>query len=367
MNIAILGVRGIPAKYGGSDTLAEELSQRLVQLNQNQVIVYCRSNYYQDKPTFLNGVNLIYFKVPRLKAIESLFHSFISSIHVLGKNIDIVYFVDPANAPFCALLRLFGKKVVIHTDGLGWKRKKWGPLAQRYYKFCEWISTKAANILITDNVAIQKYYQTEYNVNSIYIPYGAENNYGKDSTILQKLQIFPKKYLLVVARLEPENNVDLIISEYSKTKIDLPLIIVGDASYNQNYLLELKKLADERVRFIGSIYDQGKLNALYEGAYLYLHGHEVGGTNPSLLRAMNAGATPVVINVPFNTTVINGSGFIFEKEKGHLSYLLEHLCENPMAVKDTGQKSMLHAQSNYSWDTVAKTHLEVFQSFCNHT
>lgn len=359
--VAILGSRGILACYSGYDTLVEAVSLGLVESGTAQVSVYCRSAYYEDRPGNLNGVSLIYLPAPRKKALESLLHSFLSTLHVLGKGVDVVYFVDPANAPFCLLLRLCGMRVVIHTDGLGWKRRKWGPLARRYYKFVEWLSAHIASALITDNPEMQKYYWREYHVDSNYIPYGASHHAGQDDSVYERFRLSPKKYLLVVARLEPENNIDFVLEEYTRSSITMPLVVVGDAPYNSQYMSRLHELADERVHFTGRINDQSGLNALYKGAYLYIHGHEVGGTNPSLLRAMDAQATPVVIDVPFNRAVAADCAFFFTGKEGHLSALLEHLMVNPMEVRRVAQKAKIRADTRFRWDDVVAAHVELFR------
>ncbi len=360
MKIAILGARGIPARYSGYDTLAEELTLRLVQSGEAEVLVYCRSAYFPDRPKSLHGARLIYLPAPRLKALESLVHSFLSSIHVLGQNADLVYFLDPANAPFCVLLRLLGKKVVVHTDGLGWKRRKWGRLARRYYKLVEWVCARAANALITDNPAMKQYYQEEYGADSTCIAYGATNLYGVDESACSELGIQQKNYLLVVARLEPENNTDLIISEYVRSSVDMPLVVVGDSPYGRRYMERLRQLADQRVRFLGRIDDQSKVNALYRGAYVYIHGHEVGGTNPSLLRAMNAGTAPLAIDVPFNRAVLGSSGSVFSKVEGDLCGKLEHLVANADEVRKSGELAKAYVEKHFTWDSVASEHIKLF-------
>lgn len=360
MKIAILGSRGIPALYGGFETLVEELSLGLSSVGRHIIIVYCRKHYFKNRPSTYRGVNLIYLAAPRIKAFESLFHSFISSLHVLGRKADLVYFVDPANAPFCLLLRLLGKKVIMHTDGLGWKRRKWGWLSQRYYKFAEWLSAHTASALIADNPVMQEYYRKEYSVDSVYIPYGAANRAGVNQTVYQELGLFPKKYCLIVARFEPENNIDFMINEYTHSKIDVPLVVVGDSYYSTSYTTKLYSFTDERVHFIGRVNDQSKLNALYQGAYLYLHGHEVGGTNPSLLRAMQAGSAPVVINVPFNTSVIDDCGFVFERVEGNLSNILERLITDQIDVRRISNKAQERAQSHFKWESVVKQHEQLF-------
>jgi len=361
LKIAFLGARGIPACYGGFDTFVEELSIKLVESNAVQVLVYCRSSYYKNQPKSYQGVNLIYIPSSRIKALESLFHSFLSSLNVLWKKVDVIFFVDPANAPFCALLRLFGKRVIIHTDGLGWRRRKWGSLARRYYKFTEWLCSRTANVLITDNPVMQEYYKQEYGADSVYISYGAESKYGVDNTVYKEFGISPSNYLLVVARLEPENNTDFVIEEYVRSKVNLPLVVVGDSPYDHKYMDNLKEGAGERVFFLGRIDDQAKLNALYKGAYLYIHGHEVGGTNPSLLRAMEAGVAPLVIDIPFNIAVIGDAGFVFKRVRGNLTDILEWLVDNPRQIREKAQVAKSHMESCFTWNKVANNYVRLFR------
>jgi glycosyltransferase involved in cell wall biosynthesis len=363
MKIAILGARGIPACYGGYDTLVEELSLGLVESHSTEVLVYCRSSYYTDQPALWRGIRLVYLPVRRgAKGLESLVHSFLSSLHVLREKVDVIYFLDPANAPFCALLRCFGKRVAIHTDGLGWKRRKWGPLARRYYKIVEWACARCASALVTDNPAMQKYYRDEYGAEALLISYGATNRHGVDTQIYADLDLTFKQYLLVVARLEPENNTDLVIAQYTKSRVTMPLVVVGDAPYGPQYMDRLRSLGNANVLFAGRINDQSKLNALYRGAYLYIHGHEVGGTNPSLLRAMDAGVAPVVVSVPFNVSVVDGSGVAFDKDNDSLAGILEHLVAHPAEVRQIGQSAKLRALEGFSWDTVVAKHYDFFAS-----
>jgi glycosyltransferase involved in cell wall biosynthesis len=365
MKIAVLGGRGVPARYGGYDTLIEELSIGLVKRHNIQVLVYCRKQYYKHRVSNFHGVDLHYLPAPKIKAIESLFHSFISTIDVLKQGVDLIYFVDPANAPFCLLLRLFNKRVIFHTNGLGWKRHKWGPLARRYYKFVEWLVSRTANALVTDNPVMKKYYIKEYEAESFYIQYGAKSRYGVDSSVYSELGFTPNEYLLVVARLEPENNTDLIIQEYIKTKASMPLVIVGDSPYNPSFMEKLRILGDSRVHFVGRVNNQPKLNALYKGAYLYIHGHGVGGTNPSLLRAMQAGAAPLVIDIPFNTAVVQNAGFVFKKEKNNLRKIIEYLVTKSSEVAKIGNKAKNHVEENFKWETVVEKHAKIILEIAN--
>lgn len=209
---------------------------------------------------------------------------------------------------------------------------------------------------------MQKYYRDEYGAETLLISYGATNRHGVDTQIYADLDLTPKQYLLIVARLEPENNTDLLIAQYTKSRVTMPLVVVGDAPYGLQYMDRLRSLANAKVLFAGRINDQSKLNALYRGAYLYIHGHEVGGTNPSLLRAMDAGVAPVVVSVPFNVSVVDGSAVAFDKDNDSLAGILEHLAAHPAEVRQIGQSARLRAGERFSWDTVVAKHYDFFAS-----
>jgi glycosyltransferase involved in cell wall biosynthesis len=325
------------------------------------VVVYCRASYYKERPSEYRGARLVYLPAPRAKGLESLLHSFLSTVHVLAQGADVVYFLDPANAPFVVLLRLCGKKVVVHTDGLGWKRKKWGRAARAYYRAVEGVSARVATALVTDNEVMQEYYKTQHRRESRLISYGAESSAECDDSVLTDMSVKPGGYLLVVARLEPDNNTDLLIREYVRSNVSRPLLIVGDAPYSGKYLRELRALGNDGVRFVGRVNEQNRLNALYRGAYAYLHGHEVGGTNPSLLRAMAAGVAPIVLDSPFNMCVIQDCGFSFGRESGTLAALLRQLTEEPSAVRAAGVRARARARSAYTWESVVGAHHALFQ------
>ncbi len=376
LNVAIIGARGIPATYGGFDTLVEELSVRLVRDHAMKVTVYCRTDYYVERPKYFCGVECVYISAPRIKGLESLIHTFLSSLHALRRNYDLIFIVDPGNAPIAVMLKLLNEIVVVHTDGLGWKRRKWGYLARRYYRWSEWVSARIVKNIITDNQGMADYYLRNYHADSMQIAYGASSPYGVDETVYNELALATGSYLLVVARLEPENNVDIIIREYVAAKVEMPLVIVGGAPYGEDYMVYLHSLAlgsppksplsqgglNEKVLFAGHFTDQAKLNALYKGAYLYVHGHEVGGTNPSLLRAMGFGTAPLVIDVDYNRYVVGPQGFVFTKEEGNLAAKLGKLVNNGDEVKKAGQTALDRVNKEYNWETVSSRYAEYFKS-----
>jgi len=362
LKVAIIGARGIPATYGGFDTLVEELSVRLVRDHAMKVTVYCRTDYYVERPEYFSGVACVYISAPRIKGMESLIHTFLSSLHALIRDYDLIFIVDPGNAPMAVMLKLLSKIVVIHTDGLGWKRRKWGYLARRYYRWVEWVSARMVKNIITDNQGMADYYVQNYHAGSMQIAYGASSPYGVDETVYKELFLAAGSYLLVVARLEPENNVDVIIREYVAAKVGLPLVIVGGAPYGGDYMDYLHSLANEKVIFAGPFSDQAKLNALYKGAYLYVHGHEVGGTNPSLLRAMGFGTAPLVMDVNYNRYVVGPQGFVFTKKEGNLAAALGKLANDVSEVRKAGQDALDRVNKEYNWEAVSARYAEYFKS-----
>ncbi len=275
--------------------------------------------------------------------------------------------VDPANAPFCLPFKLLKTPLIIHTDGLGWKRSKWGPLARKYYRWAELVGTKVANCLITDSRAMQKYYEETYSAPSVYIPYGHKVGEEGGDSALESLAVNKRGYFLVVARLEPDNNLHLIIEEYVSSPAKLPLVVVGDAPYDNEYLRSLQRLADARVRFLGRIQNQKTLNSLYENAFAYIHGHEVGGTNPSLLRAMGASTVPVVIDVPFNREVVGDAGIIFTKIRGSLSKQITELEQEPSKALSLCKQSFLLVNGTYDWDAVTDKYSDLFHKIARRS
>ncbi len=361
MKLAIIGDRGIPARYSGYSTLVEELAVRLTRDYGMDVTVYCRNHYYDDRPREYKGVHCVYLPAPGGKNFESIIHSNLAMLHAVFRRYDLAFVVDPGNAPFALPLVLRRVPTVFHTDGLGWKRQKWGRLQRRYYKFAEWVCARLATWLVTDSRAMQEYYKEEYGAAGSFIPYSGEVGQPPDQACLEKYGLERGGFYLVVARVEPENNIDLIIREYRAANIRRPLVVVGAARYETPYSQHVFAEDDGNVHCIGSVYESCMLNALYDNCYAYLHGHEVGGTNPSLLRAMQAGAACVPLSVVFNHEVMEGKGVFFSKEAGQLATLLRRLDGNPEEVEALGRIAQRRATTFYRWDAVAAGYAEMFR------
>lgn len=359
--IALIGDRGIPARYSGFSTLVEELATGLVRDHGMDVTVYCRNQYYETHPPFYQGVRCRYLPAPGGKSFESIIHSNLAMLDACPRRFDLAFVVDPGNGPFILPLKAARVPVVIHTDGLGWQRRKWSPLQQRYYKWSEKTSARLADWLVTDSRAMQRYYLDEYGAQSTYIPYSGEVGDEPDANALADYGVEAGDYYLVVARMEPENNVDHIIREYRASGVRRPLIVVGSVPYASDYARAIAAEDDGHVRCVGGVFASATLNALYRHCAAYLHGHEVGGTNPSLLRAMHWGAPCVPIDVVFHREVVGNDNPYFSKTPGDLAAILRALDGDPARRAALGCAAQERATAAFRWDAVVDAYAALFR------
>jgi len=357
IKIAILGTRGIPAQYGGFETVVEQLGGSLV-IKGFDVTVYAhQAKFSQNK---YKGIKLV--KVPSLKgkSTETLSGTFLSSIHVLFKKTDIVYIMSIANAPFAFFLWIFGKKVIINVNGLEWKRKKWGKLAKNYLRFAAWLCTKIPIKIITDSRSVKTIYKKTFNRDIIYLTYGAYIENSRNPRLIEKFGIQKEDYHLVVCRLEPENNVDLIVDSYNLLRSTKRLVIIGKVNYPSNYVQDLKSKAGDNILFLGSVYEEGLLKELVCNSFSYLHGHEVGGTNPSLLKAMGCGCRILALDVSFNREVLAETGLYFKKNPQDLTDKMKYIEDNPDVCGVLGKKAQQRVKEYYNWDKITDQYIELF-------
>ncbi len=350
MRIAMLGTRGVPARYGGFETAVEEVGRRLADRG-HRVVVYCRTARGEtDRPTHHLGMELVHLPAAHKRALETLSHSALSVGHLLGHRTDAAFVFNAANAPLLPALRAARIPVATHVDGLEWKRAKWGPVGQRYYRTAESMAVRWSDALIADAVGIADYYRREFGAPTTLLTYGAPLiEPGSDR--LAELGLAPGEYHLAVARFEPENHVDVIVEGYARSNATKPLVVVGSAPYSDDYTARVHAVADDRVRFLGGVWDQVQLDQLYAHAYTYLHGHSVGGTNPSLLRAIGAGAAVLAYDVDFNREVVAEAGRYFVSP-ADVAGLVDAAEAEPRRVRSAGRRARELA-ANYDWDAVA--------------
>jgi glycosyltransferase involved in cell wall biosynthesis len=351
MHIAMVGTRGVPARYGGFETAVEEVGRRLAAAG-HRVVVYCRTRPDSDQtvPATYLGMELVHLPAARKRSLETLSHTALSVAHLLRHRTDVAFVFNAANAPLLPAIRAARIPVATHVDGLEWQRAKWGGAGRRYYRTAESLAVRWSDALIADAQGIADYYRREFDAPTTLLTYGAPLiSPGADR--LPELDLEPGGYHLVVARFEPENHVDVIVDGYRRSSASKPLVVVGSAPYSDDYTARVHGLADDRVRFLGGVWDQTQLDQLYGNCFTYLHGHSVGGTNPSLLRAIGGGAPVLAFDVDFNREVVRDAGRYFASP-ADLAALLDSAEADPRSVRARGAWGRTLAKK-YDWDDVA--------------
>jgi len=355
VRFAIVGTRGIPARYGGFETFAEELSTRLVARG-HQVTVYCRER--NSEPSY-RGVRLQYLPTIRHKYFDTLAHTLLSTLHLLGSRYDALLFCNAANAIFTWMPRVLGMPVALNVDGLERHRKKWNALAKAWYRVSERLATWMPNAVVTDAQAIARYYHEKYRRDSVMIPYGAELGAVETCDVLQKLELEPKKYFLYVSRMDPENNGLLVREAFERVITDLRLALIGDAPYAADYIAQVRDTGDPRIVIPGAIYGQG-YRELGSHCFAYIHATEVGGTHPALIEAMGRGALTLYLDTPENAEVAGGAGLPFTHED--LSRVIEHvLALNEVEQQTWRALAIERVRSRYSWDAVTDAYEKLLE------
>ena len=346
MRFAIVGTRGIPARYGGFETFAEELSTRLAARG-HAVTVYCRERNTQ--PVY-RGVRLVYLPTFRHKYFDTIAHTCLSTLHVAASRYDAVLYCNAANAVFTWIPRVLGMPAALNVDGLERHRKKWNRAAKAWYQMSEWLATWMPNVVVTDARQIQEYYRERYGRSSTMIPYGAETGTVESSEVLDRLGLERRKYFLYVSRMEPENNALLVREAFERTPTPLKLALVGDAPYAADYIRRVRDTRDPRVLIPGAIYGEG-YRELGSHCFAYIHATEVGGTHPALIEAMGRGALTLYLDTPENAEVAGGAGIPFTHENLG-TVLARALAMSQSEIESWRAKAMERVKSRYSWDAV---------------
>jgi glycosyltransferase involved in cell wall biosynthesis len=349
VRIAILGIRGVPANYGGFETFAEQLGSRLAARG-HEVTVYGRDRYIARGLAAYRGMRIVRLPAPRSKYLETVVHSLFAAIHSIGRRYDVVYVCNSANVPAVILLRLQGRRVVLNVDGLEWQRAKWNPIGRAYYRLCAWASARLPVHLVTDARVIQAYYDRAYDRETAYFPYGTDLEPVPDDGTLARVGLEPGRYVLYVSRLEPENNAHVVIDAYAQVTSDLPLAIVGDAPYASEYIAGLHATRDPRVRFLGAIYGDG-YRVLRSHATAYVQATEVGGTHPALVEAMGFGNAILANDVPEHRETLGEAGRYYRGADG-LARELQAVLDDPDTARELGRQAHERAAAIYGWDAI---------------
>ena len=380
-HIFIIGSRGLPAKYGGFETFVEKLVEHQVS-SQLQYHVACLSEHETGQHTMYKDVDCFSIKAPKLGPARVIAYDMMAIRYALKmvkeQNIESPIFYILGNtigafiAPFAKMIHQAGGTFFINPDGLEWKRAKWPKPVQGYLKYSEKLMTKHADLVICDNQGIESYIQNAYPWSkTTFIAYGTDlklssltNQDEKVRNFFGKWQSKEDNYYLIVGRFVPENNYETIIREFmaSNTKRDLVIICNHDGN---SYFDELRQKTnfdrDKRIKFVGTVYDQELLKYIRNHAFAYLHGHEVGGTNPGLLESLAQTDLNLVLGVDFNRQVASETALYWKKEKNSLSALINQV-DSQNDFSDWGLVAKQNMKDNYTWEKIVGEYEELFLS-----
>jgi glycosyltransferase involved in cell wall biosynthesis len=345
MNLAILGTRGIPARYGGFETFAEEISTRLA-ARAHKVTVYCRR---RPEAALYRGVRLRYLPTIRHKYFDTVAHTLLSTLHLLSHRVDVALYCNAANAVFTWLPRAAGIPVALNVDGIERLRKKWNPIARGWYLLSERLATICPTAVVSDARRIQAYYRERFRKETTFIPYGAETGKVDTREAPDRLGLEPHRYFLYVSRMEPENNALLVREAFERLDTSMKLALVGDAPYAGEYLRRVRDTNDPRVVIPGAIYGQG-YHELESHCFAYVHATEVGGTHPALIEAMGRGAVVLYLNTPENAEVAAGAGIPFENDLTGKMAAVIAMSDRERA--EWSRRAVERVRERYSWDAV---------------
>ena len=382
-NVFIIGSNGIPAKYGGFETFVENLTAKKISKN----IKYHVACLAKDNKEFeYNNARCFNVKVPNIGPAKAIYYDleslrraikYIKSNKLTNKNTSIYLLGSTIGAFVGFYKRILKKKNInlyVNPDGCEWKRDKWNYFVKKYLKYSEKIMVKHADLVICDSINIEKYIKEEYkkyNPNTTFIAYGSDLDKENENNNSEKLENWYKEknvrkneYYLIVGRFVPENNYETMIKEFMKSDTKKDLVIITNVEKNKFYEMLKEKTnfdKDKRIKFVGTVYDQSLLKSIRKNAYAYLHGHEVGGTNPSLLEALATTNLNLLLDVGFNKEVAKESAIYWNKEEDNLSSLINNVDNmEKQKIEEYGVKSKQGIEEDYNWEKIVKQYEKIF-------
>ena len=315
LRIAILGTRGIPNHYGGFEHISEYVSAGLVERGHSVTVYNSHNHEYKEKRW--NGVNIQHCYDPEylLGAAGQFVYDLNCLMDARKKKFDVVLIMGYTSSSVWGALYPPNSTIITNMDGLEWKRSKYSASVQKFLRYAEKLAVKYSQFYISDSMVIKSYLGEKYNINSKYIPYGADLFSAEEREQVDQNSAKKEDYFLLMARMEPENNIETILEGFNNSSSHRKFKVLGDTGNNFGKFITHKFKNDERIEFKGSIFNTAKVRSLQNNSYLYFHGHSVGGTNPSLLEAMASEALIAAHNNPFNKSVLHSDAFYFSNAK----------------------------------------------------
>lgn len=380
-DIFIIGSRGLPAQYGGFETFVEKLVSHKLS-PRIRYHVACLSDERTGKHFDYKGADCFTVNPPKLGPARVIAYDMMAinySLKFIKKEEiqePIFYILGNTIGAFIAYfakkIQSIGGVLLVNPDGLEWKRAKWSKPVQSYLKYSEKEMTKYADLIISDNRGIETYIHNTYPwSNTTFIAYGTDLSKttltAEDDSVrdwYQKWQTQEKEYYLILGRFVPENNYETAIREFMKSSTERDLVIICNHEGNP-YFDELRQITgfdkDKRVKFVGTVYDQDLLKYIRNQAFAYIHGHEVGGTNPGLLEALAQTNLNLIFNVDFNHQVAQETALYWNKEDGNLSGLIDSV-DGQVSFEDLGNAAKANMKENYTWEKIVGEYEELFLS-----
>ena len=351
-HIRIIGIRGIPAKHGGFETFAEQLALYLIGKGW-KITVYCQVNetgqLFEDT---WNDIRRVFVPVNGDGALASVVFDW-KSIHHARKEAGHTLTLGYNTALFNVFLRSSKFLNLMNMDGIEWKRRKWRWFEKLWLWMNEFAGTLFSDLLIADHPEIAKHLERHTSLTRIrVIPYGARMVTGADKSVLNKYSLEDKKYAVVIARIEPENSILEIVEAYSCQTRKFKLVILGSLDPHKPYHLKIRKAANDQVEFIGPVYETAEVDALRFYSYLYLHGHQVGGTNPSLVEAMGAGQCVVARDNVFNRWVLGDTNGLYFNTIDDLDRIFYLLDQNELSPQQYGNAAFAEYKQRFLWEKI---------------
>jgi glycosyltransferase involved in cell wall biosynthesis len=351
LRIGILGSRGFPSTYGGFETLVRRLAPYLVERG-HDVTVYGRDWHFREGETFEEGVRVVNTPGLGLKSASTFTHGVTGAVHASRARLDAVLVLNVANGIALPMLRRRGVPALVNVDGIEWERGKWGFAARTAFRLGALASARYADRLIADAREIQRIWRDDFKVDSEFIAYGADVLDNVGTGRLETLGLKPGTFALAVARLAPENNVEMFV-DACESHPEIRAVVVGDANYKNPLVQRLHKLhRDGNVLWLGHVSDPELLNELWAHCGAYFHGHSVGGTNPALLQALGAGAPTIAVETPFNFEVLGGPEQLVRADTKRVADQLVRLLGDETLQAEFAERGKAIVRERYQWSAV---------------
>ncbi len=371
MRIAILGIRGLPSTYSGYETFVGELAPRLVQRG-HEVTIYCRKKLYEDRPAIHEGMRMRYLPSLEHKFLSTLSHSFFAMVDATFRRNDVVLAVNAANGMFGIIPRLLGKPCLLNVDGMEWLRPKWNALGKFVFKNSARLGTWFYDEIVTDAEEMHRLYAKQFGIDSTYIAYGANIESSNNAKVVEENGLKRGEYYLIASRLVPDNNADLIVEAFVKSGSKRTLAIAGGADYKGNtvereFIDRLKGLANDRVKFLGHVGKPGHVKELHCNCFGYIHGHQFGGINPSLLKALGYGNLIFALDTPFNAEVLeNGNyGVLYGRSADELANRIGEIEKDLPRAKRLRKRAPDRIRERFTWDRITDEYETLFRKVAN--